>query len=200
MKHRIYSVQLKSPCVYLVRANGEFYFYSSYEKFLSLISYDLIWSMGISYNSFTVMRGEGFLEREYTTTPEWIARFDNRSGTVIHPDKIRHDLKIYKRAHRKPTFWDMRNERVFEFRADSVPRIGKSRHCHYWRHPRTTQERRWSLAWKEDGVMGRASRNFHNLPTTWDDIYRASYENKNWKKFRKHQWRDRHRANDIGIG
>jgi len=53
---------------------------------------------------------------------------------------------------------------------------------HYFRHPRTTQERRAS-----QGSFCRARRNLHNLISAWDDISR--HLNKCWKSFRKTQYK-----------
>jgi hypothetical protein len=58
------------------------------------------------------------------------------------------------------------------------------RQFHRWyRHPRTTQERRASFAYK--GYI-RPSRNFRNLPNTYDDL--VICHQKSWKKKRKTQY------------
>lgn len=68
------------------------------------------------------------------------------------------------------------------------------------RHPRTTQERRAGLALlaDEDGQahglrprrVGRSTHSGeHQLPDIYDDIFRSSYENRNWKRFRKNRWK-----------
>ena len=60
----------------------------------------------------------------------------------------------------------------------------------YIRHMRTTQEKRWANAWDDEEFAPkvRARRNANNLIDVRDDIWR--HNQKNWKKFRKHQWRD----------
>ncbi len=54
----------------------------------------------------------------------------------------------------------------------------------------TTPERRASFSCndQDDRVPNlRNKRNMSNLPTTWDDYWR--HNEKNWKSFRKHQWK-----------
>jgi hypothetical protein len=51
---------------------------------------------------------------------------------------------------------------------------------HYYRHPKTTQELR-------EGPT-RARRN--GLPSSWDDLRIMARENRNWKQFRKTQWKE----------
>ncbi len=52
----------------------------------------------------------------------------------------------------------------------------------YYRHPRTTQERRAS----QDGY-GRPRRNLKNLPNSWDDIW--AERTRCWKAYRKTQYK-----------
>ena len=64
----------------------------------------------------------------------------------------------------------------------------------YWRHPRTTQERR---ATGKRNKWGRAKRNFVNLPTVRDDIS-VHYE-KSWKSKRKTQYRPKGRGTRYSM-
>lgn len=68
----------------------------------------------------------------------------------------------------------------------------KRRKGGYYRKPKTTQERRWSLAHQcdSDEPAPRAIRKAANLVNSWDDIRRAR-RGRCWKNSRKHQWRDR---------
>lgn len=75
------------------------------------------------------------------------------------------------------------------FRQTSIPWTGKRRRYRgrYFRHPRTTQERRYSVdpTYKKF-IRGR--RAFHNIPNSYDDIMKPSF--KNWKRYRKTKyWR-----------
>jgi hypothetical protein len=62
---------------------------------------------------------------------------------------------------------------------------------HFFRHPHTTQERRWAGAWNDDEVpvKVRSCRSARNLPSSWDDGLRTCWGDKCWKRYRKHQWR-----------
>lgn len=64
----------------------------------------------------------------------------------------------------------------------------------YYRHIRTTQERRAS----QDG-WGRPCRNLHNLPNFWDDIVRDSPQ-RSWKKHRRTQYKVKNIESDHIIG
>lgn len=64
-----------------------------------------------------------------------------------------------------------------------------ARKSYYFRHPRTTQERRWNIAHKKY-VRGRRSPRL--IPCAWEDQYRWTADCKSWKaKFKKRrQWMD----------
>lgn len=65
----------------------------------------------------------------------------------------------------------------------------KSGKC--YRHPKTTQERRMAYAIDEEyPIKVRSKRNATNLTDYYDDVYFSYWKNKNWKKYRKHQWKD----------
>ena len=65
----------------------------------------------------------------------------------------------------------------------------------YYRHPKTTQERKlWTglcIDSKEFDVniKLRAARSARNLPNAWDDWVRSSYQVKSWKNYRTQQYR-----------
>jgi len=78
------------------------------------------------------------------------------------------------------------------YRQSPVPGSGRSwRYGHHFRHPKTTQERRQSLAYPE---YHRGRRNNHNLPTTWDDYSRGNWNNKSWKAQKKRKQWMKHRV------
>ena len=60
-----------------------------------------------------------------------------------------------------------------------------------YRSIRTTQEIRLSVGvLKEEGEpVWRTSRNYHNLPNKWDEIQHLDVCNRNWKRFRKTQYK-----------
>ena len=56
-----------------------------------------------------------------------------------------------------------------------------------YRHPKTHQERAVSTGVDIDEPPVRAKRNFKNLVSDFDDMSRTYY--KNWKKYRRTQYR-----------
>ena len=56
----------------------------------------------------------------------------------------------------------------------------------YMRRPKTTQERRWSEAYRK---YTRPKRNRRNLVSAWDDIIRSDIYDRNWKRYRKTQYK-----------
>lgn len=73
-----------------------------------------------------------------------------------------------------------------------VPGTGRYRHGRSYRSPRTMQARRQAaLVLREDGeVATRVARTGRYLPSTWDDLFRKSSRVQNWKRFRRHQWKN----------
>lgn len=67
----------------------------------------------------------------------------------------------------------------------------KRGHYSFWRHPHTTQERRWASAWDDEefAPKTRGARSGHNLVNAWDDIVRQDSDDRNWKRHRKFQWK-----------
>lgn len=72
------------------------------------------------------------------------------------------------------------------FRRDSVPGTGL-RSGHYYRHPKTSQERRQAVACPE---LTRPRRRMRYLPTYWSDLLRSDVLDRSWKcdKKRLRQW------------
>lgn len=67
----------------------------------------------------------------------------------------------------------------------------KHKNIRFYRHPKTTQERRWAHAWEDEEypIKPRGRRSAHNLPESWDDYWRKDMCIRNWKRYRKHQWK-----------
>lgn len=70
-----------------------------------------------------------------------------------------------------------------------VPWTGRSRWGRYYRRPRTAQARRMSLVADPSDIPPRAKRNKANLRTSWDDLKRSTSGHRNWKRFRRHQYK-----------
>ena len=56
----------------------------------------------------------------------------------------------------------------------------------FYRRPKTIQEKRAGDAAE---VEPRGKRKPASLPSNWDDIPRASFADRCWKRFRKTKWR-----------
>lgn len=70
-----------------------------------------------------------------------------------------------------------------------VPYTGRRRGGHYFRHVKTTNERRAAQLVDDTDVAPRGRRNANNLANSWDDYYVTSREDRNWKRFRKTQFK-----------
>jgi hypothetical protein len=77
----------------------------------------------------------------------------------------------------------------FKYRHDPVPFVHKSKWHRgvFYRRPKTTQERRAFDDSVDQGFTPRKRRAANILPNAWDDIPR--HREKNWKKFRRTQWK-----------
>lgn len=94
-------------------------------------------------------------------------------------------------VERRKTYWGYRGRLLDNWNGEGpVPGVRRPRGGNYFRHPKTTNERRWATPVLEDGEPApRAARNSHHLPNSWDDYQRASREDRNWKRFRKTRWK-----------
>jgi hypothetical protein len=74
-----------------------------------------------------------------------------------------------------------------------VPHTGRRRGYRVLRRGfRTAQERRLNAFYDAEAgePRPRARRIGKNLPSNRDDIVRSSFADRNWKRYRKHQWKD----------
>jgi hypothetical protein len=187
MKQKVYVVPALEPRVFVVSTTGIRRVYDSYQDFLKNVDYSVLRDLGTSFAS---QRGfQGGWENNWN--PQWVAMLEGDS--ILNPDEVYRDrAKIQtQRQMRKPSGFRSEHRKRYKFRDGPVPCIGRyhgNRGSTYI-HPRTTQERRWSLAAAEDGIKWRGRRNFHSLPNVWDD--KTRYIQKNWKEFRKQQWKPR---------
>lgn len=84
---------------------------------------------------------------------------------------------------------------VYEYRREPVPfircRRGSGYRSNYYKHPRTIQERRayFHDEISEYDVRVRRSRSARNLPDPWDDRIRSDAGVKNWKNYRRTQYK-----------
>lgn len=126
---------------------------------------------------------------------EWIMRDDQ--GTVITGSTKQ--VTEYFSSSKKIEFYGSVSESYFN-RAQAasrwngigaVPCIRKRKAgWHAFRSVSHFNELKSAQVIKEEGeVLPRASRNVANLPNSWDDYSISSYKVKNWKRYRKTQWK-----------
>jgi len=114
-------------------------------------------------------------------------RFCTANGHVIKIETIIDHLRDLHYIERQK-FLCAKNGYIF--RQTPAPKVRCRRGGGGWlRYPKTTQEKRWSDAWADEGIRVRPRRNKANLPDAWDDITRSDVGAKSWKRYRKHQWR-----------
>ena len=70
-----------------------------------------------------------------------------------------------------------------------VPGVHRPGNSHYFRHPKTRNEKRLAQVIVPDEIPPRAKRNRSNLASEWDDRLVASRDERSWKKFRKTRWK-----------
>ena len=85
--------------------------------------------------------------------------------------------------------YNTQHPKYFKYNRFSGKKCSAGRH--YYRRVRNLNERKQTEEWKVDhrAPKPRARRNLRNLPDTWDDYRVASREDRNWKNFRKTQWK-----------
>lgn len=121
------------------------------------------------------------------TYPRFIVR--DKFGSVFSSTEILHDIR---NKNRNASKWTSHFARRYDFvhRETPVPYTGGKRgHFRSWyKTPKTTQEKRWSIAHREY-VRGKRSKSY--LPDSWDDRPRSDIRiQKSWKRFRKTQWKN----------
>lgn len=180
--------------VYLQNCEGRRYWFDNYEKLLEWLS--------INYSVYDVKSiiGKVWRERVYrrfcsTNLSEIYYKYYtyvvfNEYHEIIAPDIIYEDVYQKRIKNQK---WRYRS---FKFRDGPVENIRCYRGgWHYYRQVKTAQEYKenCSLVHNEDisfyKVKIRAKRNNNNLPNAWDDLNHQDYNYKNWKNYRKTQWK-----------
>lgn len=71
----------------------------------------------------------------------------------------------------------------------AIPYTGRRHPGHYDRQPRnigTNSERTFDYEENREYTF----KNIKRVPNSYDDLPFANYGMKNWKKFRKHQWKE----------
>lgn len=125
--------------------------------------------------------GEGWTERPVYRGANYVMRDD--LGEALTVGDFAEFKPVYRpRWYRKLENWNG---------VGPVPGISRPRGYRWTRRVGTTNERRQAQVLDEFDVPPRARRNARNLPTVWDDIPIAAREDRNWKRFRKTQWKSK---------
>ena len=136
------------------------------------------------------IHGDGISEHKHINN--WIVRDDR--GKIVTSEDIRAAAPPYR--YRGKYWWrrrDLQAEAASLGPGVPIPYTGKrNRHrgC-YHRLPQTLNVLRSIAAFEADERYEdvRPKGKIKNVPNAWDDIGRAAYYDRNWKRNRKTQWR-----------
>ncbi len=176
----MYVIQQPKIEIHLISRDGDTHIYEDYNDFINNTSYWFVDRHVV--NTFKDVLDEWLwlYERNQNRT-RYVVR--DKFGSIFTKTELLND--IYK-ANRKRIVY--RNS-YHEFRSGPVPHTGKRRRGFYnwYKRPRTTQERRWNIAYI-DYVRGRRHKNY--LVNAWDDRPRSDgFIKRSWKKNKKtKQW------------
>lgn len=126
-------------------------------------------------------------------TPEYIVRDEcDLTIPLWKIEEIARANRVWDRIIRGGTYYARKAGYDYErhYRCGPVPLLGRYRRGRsMWRYPRTTQEQRYLCDDRCDEVGIRIRRKRYNTPNAWDDRIRSHWDVKNWKKFRKTQYK-----------
>jgi len=188
--------------IYLIENNGNRWIYKNiYKATEAIYRYGLIerwWPHAGVCHIGEYHRGPDYIDFEdqfCRTAYQFIIRTE--FGDIITPNDLRDIYYKDKKAKGYYNRW-YRSRDNFVFRDGPVPLTGKRSWRSFWRHPKTTAERRNAAYMVHDEEMMehnikiRGRRSFSNLPNVYDDFRRTNVNNKSWKnQKRKRQWREK---------
>lgn len=124
----------------------------------------------------------------------------DESGLIIPLWRIAESFNTIKDEFDTKSFirrWYLNRDKHCVYRRDPIPGTGTNRwtFSKYYRHPKTTAERRAAAGLHEDedaryyDIKARPRRSIRGLPDTYDDVQRSDLRNsRNWKQNRKKRW------------
>lgn len=117
----------------------------------------------------------------------------NSRGKLLTVDYLVGVTRACNRAFSSKWIWNWRRKEWVKRQQWAYHPGHKRTNGRYYRRIQTTNERRWAHAWDDEEVTPkyRAARNAKNLPNSWDDYRIDSRYNHNWKRYRKHQWKEK---------
>lgn len=192
------------PKIYLIENNGNRWIYKNINQATKAIyKYGLIhrwWPHAGTCSIGEHHRGPDYIDfADQIQHTNWKFIVRTEFGDIITPNDIRSTHYENRRSISHYYFHrSYQSRKNFVFRDGPVPRTGKKTWGRWWRHPKTTAERReaayvrYDEELKEYDIRPRAKRNFCNLPNLWDDFRRTNVNSKSWKnQKRKHQWKEK---------
>ena len=170
------------PAVLLIHKSGSVTRYASLAKAYQALGYTwLSQHLGEVFSEGCLLEHAPY----YVPAVAWIMRTEH--GEVITLE----DFESFRPTRLASSFWYRR----FRFYSGTgpVPGCGRRRGGRWFRRPKTMQSRRQAglVLNEEDERPVRARRNAANLPTSWDDWRISSLEDRNWKRFRKTQYKQK---------
>jgi len=179
----MYTVEPYKVEIRLIDKNGIVMVYPDYDTFLNNVTYYFIERYIVDTCKEWPNEWYNFWEpeKEYK---RYIVR--DEFGSVYTNTEILHDKRTLNNIYRG---YRINKPHQFIYRYSPIPFTGKKHYSfgNWYKKPKITQEKRWSLAHKE---YVRGKRRNHNLPDPWDDHQRSDVrERKSWKHYKKKkQW------------
>ena len=182
---------MKNNKHYLIDRENNFKEYDSFEHLVSCLGKRFLNYVGNSFNDtyVTINRYYYAHDLEYKRIGVDYIVMDSMNR-VIQTRIIKEAIESH--VDKKPYVWLPRSiecKNFPGFRNGPIPYTGGSRwwRGRYYRHPKTRQE---LIANSYDSEYARGKRKKGFLPTSWDDYGRSDHNTKNWKKYRKTQYKD----------
>lgn len=196
--HTIYN---PIPKIYLIEDNGDRWIYKNiYEAIKAIYKNGLIerwWPHAGTCSIGEHHRGPDYIDfNGQLCHTKWQFIVRTEFGDVITPNDLRDIYYENKRSKGYYYRW-YKSRHNFVYRDGAVPHTGKKSWRSYWRHPKTTAERRNAAymvhdeEMREHNIKIRGRRSFCNLPSVYDDLGRTNVNSKSWKnQKRKRQWKE----------
>jgi hypothetical protein len=174
-------IKAYEPSVTLFAVDGEVRVFRSKADALRQLGYR--WICEHVREDFVVF---SYVERKLVARDVWSSHpFYHRAHYVMRDDagaKVTASDFAELRAARRLPYWLQRWNGV-----GPVPYVHRPTQGHYYRRPQTLNERK--LAQALDGEPAPRAGRATVVPSDWDDRCVASRRERNWKKFRRTQWK-----------
>jgi len=188
----MYQVKSYKPRIRLIGNDGTVVEYACWEYFLDNIDYWFVNSHVVT--KFNDPRDKRTIDwyfsdllRRLPKRIQYIIR--DESGNVFSRDEITEAIAARNKIRNYKKYSWLKNKYNFIYRKTPVPYTRKRRghRSSFYRHPKTTQEKRWGYV---DTEYVRGRRKPSMLPDSWEDMPRADIGiKKSWKKYRRTQYK-----------